>query len=157
MKAPLIPDSKSVLTAMSNNNNTDPKIQILQKKPQYSTAEIILVWVPAHNNIPGNEKADKATRNATKIGRNHTNNEINNDEFKCSMKNYVLVSGKTVRENTEEKLKTIKSKVWEKHLEIRNRKIQSTITRPRIGRTILTHKHLLTKTDITNVQNATKI
>jgi len=45
-------------------------MQVLEKVPASNT--VTLVWIPEHHGIPGNEEADKLTKEGTKVSSNQT-------------------------------------------------------------------------------------
>lgn len=91
----ILSDSKSVLTALNNKNpaslNNISICDILHKHMQVisQNKKIYLIWVPAHNGIPGNNKVDqlaKLAASGTTIC-NATNNYMDLvNEYKKKMK-----------------------------------------------------------------------
>ena len=60
-------DSKSVLEAMTNRKFDNPTVLCLVKfynELQSLGKDIILCWIPSHIGTPGNEKTDKAAKQA---------------------------------------------------------------------------------------------
>ena len=66
-------DSFSALSAIKSIENCKNNCLLWEVVKKYSRlriqgAEIMMEWVPGHKGIPGNEKADKAAGEATKLG-----------------------------------------------------------------------------------------
>ncbi|XP_034944142.1 uncharacterized protein [Chelonus insularis] len=64
-------DSKSTLDAIKNHNNQNVIIQDIQLKLQKASChgkQICLAWIPSHQGIAGNEKADTAAKKAAQAG-----------------------------------------------------------------------------------------
>ncbi|GBN99197.1 hypothetical protein AVEN_196501-1 [Araneus ventricosus] len=100
---------------------------------------ILLCWVPSHVGIVGNEKADKAAKLATAP----TNSSTPLTDFKKYTK--LLFYTKWQRQwdtETDNKLHSVKPYVqpWPS---LTTRKADTLLTRPRVGHTRYTHRHLL--------------
>ena len=66
-------DSKSALQAILKYDSENPVVQtihLLLIRIRENNTEIKFCWVPGHCNIKGNEMADKAAKEAIKLGRN---------------------------------------------------------------------------------------
>jgi RNase H len=63
----IITDSLSVLTALGNRNNRSTEIENLSRKIRARRHNTTLLWVPGHNGIDGNEKADLEAKSALEL------------------------------------------------------------------------------------------
>ena len=63
-------DSKSLLQAIQNYS---PELSEIHDLLSSLVGRMTLQWVPSHSNIPGNELADKAAKDATKLSAKKTN------------------------------------------------------------------------------------
>lgn len=61
-KALILTDSKSAVMAVANKENKYPRIRRIQQKlidTSLGRKEVVLIWIPAHQGIPGNEPEQK--------------------------------------------------------------------------------------------------
>ena len=75
-QAAILTDSKSTLDVLPNALCTNPIIQTIQLKieqMQQRGRKVLLIWIPSHQGIYGNERADTAAKNAALHGTNATN------------------------------------------------------------------------------------
>lgn len=74
-------DSLSTLLSLKNTTNTTDLTKLIQQKiyePNNSGINITLIWVPEHNNIEGNEKADQETKKKNNKTLRHPKIKYNN-------------------------------------------------------------------------------
>ncbi|CAG5096395.1 Protein of unknown function, partial [Cotesia congregata] len=91
-KVLILSDSKSVLEALNNYNTRDSRIQSIQQKLQNRAQHgyhIILAWIPSHQQITGNEKADAAAKRALQEGQDQTSDPLSINDFKKTIDQYV--------------------------------------------------------------------
>lgn len=146
-KALILTDSKSTLQALSNPIATNTQITIIQNKLQHqsSRTSIVLVWIPSHQGIIGNEKADQAAKEAINNGIDNTNVPIPREDHKREIRKYTWAKWNMIWANTTSKLAAVRENVWQKTPDSASRKHQCIITRLRIGHTNLTHRHILAR------------
>lgn len=142
-------DSLSALQAIEKLAPKDQIAMRIRDQIQENTdKKFTIIWVPAHHDIEGNEKADEAAKNFCKNSRTeripitmrdmkalikrHCREKFSEDWTKVDPKNNKL---REIKDNTR------------KHKEINNikRKDAIKITRMRIGHTRLTHSYLIEK------------
>ncbi|CAH1720846.1 unnamed protein product [Aphis gossypii] len=151
LKAAILSDSLSSLRSIQNPftpNEIARKIQNQLHNLTNSGYSIILIWIPSHSQITGNERADENARQAI----------TSPDAIKLNV--FTLHDAKSLA-------KTITSNIWlrawrlgsTKLNEIKHttltwpspsntsRKIETAINRLRIGHSSLTHQHLMKKED----------
>lgn len=140
-------DCLSLIQSMRNQNAANPIITLIQEKLHQLIKEkgkdIIIMWVPSHMKITGNEKADKAAKEA--ITTPEIKFPIPPSDLKKEIRRKTLekwdTDWKAVKNN---KLRNIKEDI-EKWYTGKNRTEQVIITRLRIGHTAYTHKYLMQK------------
>jgi len=150
-KTIILSDSLSTLKSienLSNRNEIARKIQNQLYDLTHSGYSINSIWIPSHNQITGNERADEKARHAI----------TSPDAIRLNC--FTLHDAKSI-------IKTISNNIWlqkwkqgsTKLNEIKNsihpwpypsdstRKIETAINRMRIGHTWLTHQYLMKKED----------
>lgn len=110
---------------------------------------VLLVWTPGHSGISGNEKADLLTRtqNTNNLYANYVfwSRDLDN-QSRSSIRDVVQLEWDLLP--GDNKLQSIKTLYYskEEHSEL-NRGISVKLCRLRIGHTLMTHKHLIDKTN----------
>ena len=138
-------DSKSVLEAMANRKFDNPIVLRLVEfynELQSLGKDIILCWIPSHIGIPGNEKANKAAKQA--LNKQISESFIPFTDFKPNINQYIYQEWQNEWNNQiHNKLHEIQSEVGKTPAYMSNRKHDSIIRRLRIGHTYITHGYLL--------------
>lgn len=139
-------DSLSAVTAVNTLRTINPLIIEIHKNINKLSQEgkaVILFWVPSHCDITGNEKADRAAREAITEGE-LVDMQLNYDlvqHFKTEFR----VKWQEHWSQQQTKLKAIEPTIHPVIFKNLSRKQQVILRRLRIGHTKLTHKHLLDK------------
>lgn len=144
-------DSLSVIESIKNKFSDEELTQSIHNKLISASnlgKEIIIMWVPGHCGIKGNEEADRAAKSAI------TNTSATTIK-KLTVKDIIrLIKENTTKEwqlrwqNGYSKLHEIKKSIkpWPKSVSLkRNEEVK--INRLRIGHTLMTHKHILEKNE----------
>lgn len=140
-------DSLSSIYSISSLYPTNPLVIEIQENLRFLAAQsksIVLMWVPSHCAIPGNEKADINAKNAT------LNENIETIQLHYDVISHIkFVSKKTWQDYwstlLNNKLHQIEQTVQFKRLPKLTRREEVVIRRLRIGHSLLTHRHLLEK------------
>ena len=110
-----------------------------------SQCHAVLAWVPSHEGIQGNEEADLAAKKALSDGTLITNELATPEEFKNVINTYIWAKWNGIWMNSNSLLHQVRANVWEIPPSSPNRRIQTIITRLRIGHTYITHNHLISR------------
>lgn len=145
-------DSKSCLTALQNWNNNNTLItEIKQKivnmlKDNY---KFELIWIPSHQGIVRNEKADNEARSAIYENQSTLLNKTTPVELRKYINSKIKINWDHYwKVNNNTKLLDVRKSIFDKSPSpFVCRKEQVIITRLRIGHTNMTHIHLITKTE----------
>lgn len=148
--AAILTDSKTSLDLIKNTLCPERTIQNIQRKLAKCLThhlEVSLVWIPSHQDITGNEKADKAAKKATLIDSNiYASSPISGREFQTSTRKAIKSKWNEIwTTNDLSKLHYSTSSIFEKPPDAQIRKDQCAITRLRIGHTNFTHRYLFEK------------
>lgn len=104
---------------------------------------VTFLWVPSHCGILGNEKADKCAQEAVTL------ENIEKLQLHCDVISSIKARTTTIWQNhwssINTKLRSIEPTVLQRRFSDVNRKEEATLRRLRIGHTLLTHGHLITK------------
>lgn len=150
-KAIILSDSLSTLRSIENISNPNEiaiKIQNQIFDLTHSGYSITLIWIPSHNQIPGNERADKIARQATTSPNAIRLNCFTLHDAKSISK---IISNniwlRAWKQGTS-KLNEIKNTIhpWPSPPDF-SRKMETLINRMRIEHTSLTHQYLMKKED----------
>jgi ribonuclease HI len=144
-------DLLSTLTSLKNVQNPTEvvrKIHNAHYKAHLSGKNISYSWIPGHCCIDGNERADKAAKQA------HTNTNIpysyllSYSDIKKVIERDTCQQWETQWNNMTTKLNEIKRSILPWTFPVNTpRKYETAINRLRIGHTRLTHAHLMKKED----------
>jgi kelch-like protein 2/3 len=137
-------DSRSAIQALAKYLNKNPIVQLIQCRIAASHKQIELCWVPSHMGIQYNEKADE---NAKAIITNSDANliQLPRSDLKNHIKHQVKNMWREKWENTQlNKYREITNSTQPlPHSCSENRHWSVTLSRLRIGHTLLTHKYLM--------------
>ncbi|XP_076678214.1 uncharacterized protein LOC143374169 [Andrena cerasifolii] len=150
----ILTDSMSAIDAITDSSKGDHITQELQETLyilKNRGKEIILIWIPSHVGIEGNEKADSLAKSACSLPVPDVPISVHYNDLKTPIRIAVQAlwdeewkTGKTT------KLHLIRKDIPERNrICLENRKDQVTLTRLRIGHTHLTHPHLITQNEPT--------
>jgi ribonuclease HI len=140
-------DSLSAMQAVSAFDPRNPMVQAIQERLPLVTGagkEVVLCWVPGHVGIAGNERADRAAKEALGAAVVRDLPVLDTDLrplFRGRLQAAWQDSWVRLQDN---KLRSVKGGVGEWCTSFRsNRREEVVIARLRIGHTYLTHNHLL--------------
>lgn len=130
----ILTDSQSCVNALRSSKPTHPWIQAIQ---QHITKRTIIMWIPAHVGIPGNERADNLAKRGQTSRTLH--NAIPCQDLKLWFKNLIHSTWELEWTNVRDLfLRKIKrdTTVW---TDRENRTEQKKLSRLRVGHTRITH------------------
>ncbi|XP_069962358.1 uncharacterized protein [Bactrocera oleae] len=136
-------DSLATVTAIRNTSNSSPLISEIRDKLIDSRNKIIVMWIPGHCGIPGNELADKEAKNATLSPCIYVRTNESNDILRF-VANFSKLKAKAEWYTYDNRYRLVnpelRKAVYSSTCSIPEIKI---FTRLRLGHTILTHQHIL--------------
>lgn len=153
-------DSKSVLLALQNTKSKNQIIrQTIEKIANLKSKDIIFQWVPAHINIPGNERADDAAKRATTLATVQPEIPVQYEELKGPIQKMLKnLQNEQWKNSRHTYLKTTREDIFELSPALTfKRNDQVRLTRLKIGHTNLTHIHLITKEDPNMCHNCNEV
>jgi len=150
-KALILSDSLSTLRSIKNISNPNEiarKIQNQIYKLSQTGYSITLIWIPSHNQIPGNEKADEKARQAITSTNAFRLNYFTLHDAKSISRTILNNIWQRAWNQGTSKLNQIKNTIqsWPSPLDF-SRKMETAINRIRIGHTSITHQYLMKKED----------
>jgi ribonuclease HI len=139
-------DSLSSIQAITNIFSKNPLVQRILDTIGYSNNQYVFCWIPGHTGIVQNELVDLLAKQSIQ-DHDVQPHDFKPNKFDIKSKMKQIIYSKWSREwelVTNNKLKVIKPYIgpW-KNMELLNRKQTVTITRLRIGHSLLTHKYLM--------------
>lgn len=144
-KAVICTDSLSAVTAFEHLSIDNPLIQlilVLHNSLVEQGFNVVFCWVPGHMDISGNEKADKAAKNA--LSQDITETKVPYTDFRAVASQFIRSSWQLDwDELIDNKLQQISPKIGKHPNFYLSRRDQLVLTRARIGHTYLTHGYLL--------------
>ena len=143
-------DSRSALMALKRGITRSPivtKIKELIHRANTANLEFELCWVPGHVNVAGNEKADTAAKEAALAIPQGPPRAIPHSDMKSSVREAVLRKWQENWNSLDRegsKLREIKKDVkkWKSSLN-KSRRIETVLSRLRVGHTNITHSYLM--------------
>lgn len=137
-------DSLSVLQSLKEANLNNPLIQniLISLTHLSETNNISFCWIPSHVGILGNDRADRAAKDALNLS--HSNFKIPYSDYKTCIKSQLNNTWQKRWDDLDSnKLREIKPKIGPSKQITHNRKENTILTRLRIGHTRITHSFLL--------------
>jgi ribonuclease HI len=141
-KRVILSDSLSCLTALNGMKKIDnPKVMKMMNQIHRENAHLILMWVPGHAGILGNEKADQHAKAALKGEIDRTHKTVPDD-----WKNWINKKQHERRQaewaTSENSMVTLKPEIKRNNnTQTLTRREQVIVSRLRMGYTRLTHGH----------------
>ena len=133
------------LKALANRKYENPNVLCLiefYNELLRQGKDVTLCWIPSHIGIPGNEKADKAAKQA--VNKDISYSFIPFSDFRLNINGFIYNEWQSEwDQETNNKLHDIQPNVGKTPAYINNIKCDSIIRRLRIGHTYLTHGYLL--------------
>ncbi|XP_026819514.1 uncharacterized protein LOC113558217 [Rhopalosiphum maidis] len=147
----ILSDSLSTLISVQNKfNPSDIAIQIQNRleEANQKNNNIIIMWVPGHIGIIGNEKADKQAKLAISSPDSQYINISSYSDIRKQIKQDTTLLWQNIWTTQNNKLNEVKQTVkrWRRNPNISTSN-EKKLNRARIGHTRLTHEYLMTKSD----------
>src|SRR6218665_507431 len=101
-KYAIFSDSLSILTSLKQCNcNSRPNLfyEVITLLNKLAPNQIILIWIPAHVDIKGNEKADKLVKEALNLESINSTNYLENEEVIALSKAFIINKWQTEYNN----------------------------------------------------------
>ena len=146
----IISDSLSAILAIKPIFSQNPIIQRIKKVLHNIKSlknKVVIVWVPSHIGIPGNELADKTARSAITDPDSKAIKKSVTYDFGTFIKRKVLSTWQNEWSNSGSKLLEIKPSINPWQYWPSSRKSQVILCRLRIGHTKTTHEYLISKSE----------
>ena len=139
-------DSLAAIKSIQKILGTNDISEIIRKKLENTTKDIVIIWVPAHVGIEGNEEADRLAKvGGEKMGRKEMGMTSKKD-IKNWIKNKIWE--KWEQENENNIVLNLRGNCKRNKALINLQRHEAIVfTRLRIGHTRLTHGHLFDKTN----------
>ncbi|KAL4104315.1 hypothetical protein QTP88_019616 [Uroleucon formosanum] len=136
----ILSDSLSALNSIKNKTNPSDIAILIQNnldEAKQKKKQIILIWIPGHTEIRGNETADTYAKIAISNNDTLLLDSLTYDDLKNSLKTYLRKKWHIAWNSQTTKLNQIKSTTFRWDNPNRNRKDETTLNRLRIGHTRL--------------------
>lgn len=150
-KCLILSDSLGALQTLNHvypKNPLEKMVKSELEEAQENSRRITFIWIPSHIGIDGNEAADQCARKVSESVETEVT-ECRNlaSDIKSYFRNLITCKWNQEWKYSQTSLRTIKDNVYPRLSRIRARKLQTVITRLRIGHTRYTHSHLFTRDD----------
>lgn len=143
-KALICTDSLSGIKAIEKIKCFDPLVVKIRNLINAGKTKFVLMWIPAHVGLEGNERADELAKKGAKEGETREIGLIHGDIKKLIKRETLKIfQSDWDAEKSKQKLGMVKDSVkpWKtSHLLVK--KDEVVITRLRLGHTRLTHEHI---------------
>ncbi|XP_058977368.1 uncharacterized protein LOC131802040 [Musca domestica] len=143
----IVSDSLSALDCIANPNNNNIYASLIRDIINYE--KHLLVWVPGHSNIKGNEFADLVAKEAFNFPLTTTDN-LNLQDIKNFVKTQFYCERNSLWNNCSDWYKSISNnktniKTYIHNNKLLSRRDQIKIIRLRLGHSSATHDHIINK------------
>lgn len=144
-------DSMASIESVNNICNNEYYASSIRQKLIKMRDKLLLIWIPGHAQIPGNEFADRVAKNATEspliMSKNLNTSDIGKyfkSQFRSKQNTSWNSTSKWYQQVNKDRTNIINI-LKNNHSNNLSRRDQIVITRLRLGHTLITHKYIFDK------------